>query len=71
MHPSTFEYHKPTDRQLEQMAELRAAARAYHDMIEKMVPDGPDKTYIMRKLRTAAMWVNTAITRQPDGTPRI
>jgi hypothetical protein len=38
--------------------------------IDGFIPDGPDKTYLVRKLRECAMWANIAITRQPDGSPR-
>lgn len=70
MHSSTYEYLKPTDEQLEKMSRLRAAAKAYGDVLDKELPDGPDKTYIIRAHRANAMWVNVAVTRQPDGTPR-
>lgn len=35
MHPSTFEYLKPTDEQVEQMNRVRAAAKAYNDILER------------------------------------
>lgn len=70
MHSSTFEYLKPTDAQMADMGDARAAAHAYTRALEALVPEGPDKTYIMRKLREVAMWVNVAITRLPDGSPR-
>lgn len=70
MHPSTFEYLKPTPTQIEQMARVRAAAKAFSDVLEKELPDGPDKTFTIRGHRANAMWANIAITRQPDGTPR-
>lgn len=70
MHPSTFEYLKPTDDQVETMAKVRSAAKAYCDALEALLPDGPDKTYIIRTHRSNAMWANVAITRLPDGTPR-
>ena len=70
MHASTFEYLKPTDPQLNQMAVVREAARVYCDVLEKNLPDGPDKTFIIRAHRSNAMWCNVAITRLPDGTPR-
>ena len=70
MHDSTYEYLKPTDKQLESMAQVRSAAKAYGDVLDQMLPDGPDKTYVIRKHRENAMWANVAITRQPDGTPR-
>jgi hypothetical protein len=67
--PSTFEYLKPTEGQLTAMQHLRAAAQQYASALDNL-PDGPDKTYIFRKLREVAMWANIAITRLPDGTPR-
>ena len=70
MHPSTYEYLKPTDEQINQMARVRIAARTYSEILEKELPEGPDKTYIIRNHRANAMWCNVAITRLPDGTPR-
>jgi hypothetical protein len=70
LHESTFEYLKPTDAQLKTMEALRAAAKDYATFIDVNLPDGADKTYILRKIREIAMWVNVAITRQMDGKPR-
>lgn len=70
MHPSTYEYLKPTDEQIAAMATVRAAAKAYNDVLDAVLPDGPDKTFVIRAHRSNAMWVNVAITRLPDGTPR-
>jgi hypothetical protein len=70
MHPSTYEILKPTDAQIEQMAKVRAAAKAYSEILEQELPDGPDKTFVIRAHRSNAMWANVAITRLPDGTPR-
>lgn len=70
MHPSTFEYLKPTDAQIEQMARVRDAAKVYCTVLEAYLPDGPDKTFIIRAHRSNAMWANVAITREADGTPR-
>lgn len=71
LHPSTFEYLRPNGAQLLTMDDARAATRAYARTLEALVPPGPDKTYILRKLRELAMWVNAAITREPDGSPRL
>jgi len=71
MHTSTFEYLKPTNGQLEIMATIRTASAKYSEVLETHLPNGPDKTYALRKLREVAMWANVAITRQPDGAPRI
>lgn len=70
MHSSTYEYLKPTDDQIEAMAKVRSAAKAYGDALEALLPDGPDKTFVIRNHRSNAMWANVAVTRQPDGTPR-
>lgn len=70
MHHSTFLYLKPTDAQMTTMAAARAASAIYAGQLENLLPDGPDKTYAIRKLRELAMWCNVCITRHPDGTPR-
>lgn len=70
MHPTTFEYLVPTEEQKAQMAKVRAAAKAFCDVLEAELPDGPDKTFVIRAHRSNAMWANVAITRQPDGSPR-
>ena len=70
MHNSTFEYLKPTEKQLNQMSVCRQAFRDLEANLNDNVPEGPDKTYLLRKLREVAMWANVAITRLPDGTPR-
>jgi len=70
MHISTFEYLKPTEDQLKQMEEARQRAFAYANAIEALLPEGPDKTYALRKFREVTMWINVALTRNPDGSPR-
>ena len=70
MHLSTYEYLITTDDQMAKIVRMRAAAKAYHDALEHELQDGADKTFIIRNHRTNAMWVNIAITRLTDGTPR-
>lgn len=70
LHESTFEYLKPTDAQIAAMVQLRLAAAAYAKMLDEYLPDGPDKTFVLRAHRSNAMWANVALTRQPDGAPR-
>jgi hypothetical protein len=70
LHTSTFDYLKPTDAQVEAMNVVRQAVKTYAEVLDREVPEGPDKTYLLRKLREIGMWANVAITRQPDGTPR-
>ena len=70
LHESTFEYMKPTDDQLQVMANVRAEFRVFLESLDHSIPNGPDKTYLFRMLRDAGMWANIAITRNPDGSPR-
>lgn len=70
LHDGTFQYLKPSDTQMVAMSEARDAATVYADFLESALPDGADKTYILRELRTVAMWVNVCLTRNADGTPR-
>ena len=69
-HASVYDYLKPTDEQLERMNRVREASKAFAQVLEAELPDGPDKTFTIRNHRTTAMWANVAITRHPDGTPR-
>jgi hypothetical protein len=71
LHKDTFEYLKPTEEQMLTMTEARGEAARYADYLDALLPNGPDKTYLLRKLREVAMWVNIAITREADGSPRI
>ncbi len=70
LHYSTFGYLLPTADQKDSMTIVREAATEYAQALEMLVPDGPDKTYLLRKLREVAMWANIAITRDADGFPR-
>jgi hypothetical protein len=70
LHPSTFEYLKPTDTQVIVMAGVRKATADYAAALDNILPPGADKTYILRKVREIGMWANVSITREADGTPR-
>jgi len=70
LHESTFEYLKPAEEQVGKMADVRKAFASFTRNLDAALPDGPDKTYILRKLREAAMWSNIALTRNADGSPR-
>lgn len=70
LHHTTFEYHKPTEAQIEDMKVAREAAKSYAEILDGLLPPGPDKTYVLRKVREIAMWANVALTRHADGTPR-
>lgn len=70
LHDSTFNYLKPTDDQVRMMQIVRENTWAYSRVLDEYLPDGPDKTYVLRKVREVGMWANVAITRHADGSPR-
>ena len=70
LHQSTFDYLNPTDAQKATMNDLRQRASVYAQAVDAALTDGPDKTYLLRKFREVAMWVNIAVTRNADGSPR-
>ena len=70
LHDATFDYLRPTDMQVSTMHELREAAKVYATVLDGLLPEGSDKTYILRQLRTIAMWANVCVTRHVDGAPR-
>ena len=70
LHHSTFDYLKPTDAQLEAMNHLREEFATFAIILDEALPDGPDKTFVLRQLRDIAMWSMVTLTRQADGSPR-
>lgn len=70
MDASTFDYLKPTDEQVATMQRVREAAKVFAEVLARELPDGPDKTFVIRNHRTTAMWANVSITRHADGAPR-
>jgi len=70
LHEDTFWDAKPNDEQLASMQVCREACEQYARTLAEIVPDGADKTYLLRKLRELAMWADVAITRNADGSPR-
>lgn len=70
LHPSVFDYLKPTERQMFVMQDVRERFFVLANALQQALPDGADKTYVLRLIRTAAMWSHVAITRDQDGSPR-
>ena len=70
LYPGAFEYLQPTEAQRKNMQVVRDAFTDLAETLIMNLPEGPDKTYVLRLLRTTAMWANVALTRQPDGSPR-
>lgn len=70
LHPSTFDYLKPREEQINVMNGLREYTKEYAERIDMALDDGPDKTYILRRIRETAMWINVCLTHHADGSPR-
>jgi hypothetical protein len=70
LHSSAFDYVKPTESQLDQMAEVRMHFVEFARYLDGALPDGPDKNCVLRQLRDCAMWSNVTLIRTADGTPR-
>lgn len=70
LHQSTFEFLKPDDNQLTLIADLRAHFADFAQYLDEVLPEGPDKTYLLRHLRECSYWANVTILRTADGTPR-
>jgi len=66
----TFESVTPHAAQVEAMKSVSLAAKAMRVVLNANLPPGPDKTYVFRTFRTAMMWANVAIMKQPDGSRR-
>lgn len=62
---------KPNEEQKARMDALRDGAHIFGNLLDKLLPSGPDKTHAIRTFRTAMMWANYTIMRQPDGSPRV
>lgn len=69
MHTSLFQYLKPSDAQIKDMAVLREAYLILYQAVNAM-PAGRYKSLAITALEESAMWANKGVTRDSDGTPR-
>ena len=69
-HPHVFTSVLPSEAQKARMDTMSTAFLGLLSYIHQHVPEGPDRTYVIRKVRETAMWCNVAIMRNPDGSPR-
>ena len=65
-----FEYTTPTPAQKQDMDIIRQAAQHFVDAVHVIVPEGPDRTYLIRKFRECVMWAMISVVKMPDGSPR-
>jgi len=60
-----FEYHEPTEEQVQQMKVIRGTAKALAMAIINNTPKSADQSAAIRKLREAVMTANAAIVLNP------
>lgn len=59
-----FDYHAPTEDQLPRYQSVRAAAKAFAQVIVENTKESADQTAAIRKVSEAAMTANAAIARE-------
>lgn len=64
-----FTYHAPFGDQFERYTRIRAAARAFAQVVRDNTPPSADQTAALRKLREAVMAANMSIACN-EQTPR-
>lgn len=70
LHPGLFEFLNPSDEQKTMLIDVRAHFADFAAYLDEVLPEGPDKTYLLRHLREVSYWANVTILRTADGTPR-
>lgn len=56
-----FTYHAPTEDQIEKYQKLRQSGKFLAETILENVPDGPDQSAAIRKVREAIMTANAGL----------
>lgn len=64
-HP--FDYHRPSEEQVKQIALFRDGCKALHALIVETLPDGREKSTTITKLEEVSMWGNKAIIMADEG----
>ena len=63
-----FTYHAPNEEQIQQLQEVRTAAKELAYTIIGNCPHSPDRTTAIRKLREAVMTANASIVVPVEAT---
>lgn len=65
---ASFDYHKPTDDQVNRISIIRGASKVMVQAIWAQCPDGPDRTVAIRKVHEAMMTANKSIVLEGEVT---
>ncbi len=60
MNKDAFEYHRPTDAQTRQIAEVRSGCKALAAVLSAL-PPGREKSLAFTKLEEVSMWANKSV----------
>lgn len=63
-HP--FDYHRPSETQVEQISTVRDGCKALHAILLAL-PSNAERTLAIRKLEEVSMWANKGIVMADEG----
>ena len=59
-----FRYHKPSQSDADSIALLRADCKGLAEAVDRLCPDGREKSIALTKIEEVSMWANAAIVRR-------
>lgn len=59
-----FTYHPPEEHQVSDFVSIREYGKSLALHIDRLVPDGREKSVALTKLEEVVMWANAGIARQ-------
>jgi hypothetical protein len=63
---NNFKYHSPREGQAEKYEALRAKAKELAYLIDRLCPDGRERSVAMTNLEQSVMWANASIARSTE-----
>ena len=61
-----FSYHPPKPERSSDFVNIRDYAYDFAELINKLCPEGREKSLAITKIEEAVMWANAAIAREKD-----
>lgn len=60
---NNFTYHPPKDGQADRFVEIRAAGKAFAELVADSTPESREQSLALTAIEEAVMWANAAIAR--------